>query len=118
MKSDFRVYFDDILEAIKNIEEYTRGFTFEDFAKDKKTVDAVIRNFEILGEATKHIPERVRKRYPKVPWKDMAGMRDRLIHEYFGVRLDVVWKTIKERLAEVKSLIEEILRKINEKISQ
>jgi uncharacterized protein with HEPN domain len=79
---------------------------------------AVIRNFEILGEAAKHFPERVRKRYPKVPWRNMAGMRDRLIHEYSGVRLDVLWKTIKERLPEVKSLIEEILSEIDEKMSQ
>jgi len=92
MGRDFRVYLDDILESIRNIEEYTRGFTFEEFVKDRKTVDAVIRNFEILGEAAKRIPEKVRREHPEIPWKDMVGMRDRLIHEYFGVRLDVVWK--------------------------
>ncbi len=79
MKRDFRVYLDDILEAIRNIQEYTKGLAFEEFVKDRKTVDAVIRNFEILGEASKHVPERVRKKYPKVPWKEMAGMRDGLI---------------------------------------
>ena len=77
--------------------------SYEAFAKDRKTVDATVRNFEIIGEATKHIPERIRKEYPKVPWKDMAGMRDKLIHGYFGVKLDVVWKTIKERLPAVKT---------------
>lgn len=118
MKRDFRVYLDDILEAIRNIQEYTRGLTFEEFVKDRKTVDAVIRNFEILGEATKRLPERIRKKHPKVPWKDMAGMRDRLIHEYFGVKLDVVWKTIKERLPEVKPLIEEVLIKMEEEKRQ
>jgi len=118
MKRDFRVYLDDILEAIRNIQEYTRGLTFEEFVKDRKTVDAVIRNFEIVGEATKHIPERIRKKYPKAPWKDMAGMRDRLIHEYFAVKLEVVWKTIKERLPEVRPTIEEVLRKMEEETRQ
>ena len=106
---------DDILDAINSIEEYTSGLTFEAFAKDKKTVDAVIRNFEIIGEATKHIPEKIRKEHPKVPWNYMAGMRDRLIHGYFGVKLDVIWKTIKERLPEVKLLIKEALTKMEEK---
>ena len=72
------VYLDDIIDAIKRIEEYTEGLTYTQFAKDRKTVDAVIRNFEIIGEATKHIPERVRNKYPQVPWQDMAGMRDKL----------------------------------------
>ncbi len=112
MKRDFNVYLDDILEAIKNIEEYTKGLTFKGFGEDRKAVDAVIRNFEILGEATKHIPEKIRKKCPKIPWRDMAGMRDRIIHEYFGVNLKVVWKTIKERLPEVRHLIEIVLREI------
>ena len=105
---DFQVYIEDIINAIDSIEEYTLELSYECFVKDKKTVDAVIRNFEIIGEATKYIPERVRKKYPSVPWKDMAGMRDRLIHGYFGVNLDVVWKTIKERLPKVKPLVEEV----------
>ena len=92
---DFQVYLEDIIEAINSIEEYTKELTYNVFVKDRKTVDAVVRTFEVIGEATKHIPERIRKEYPKVPWKDMAGMRDKLIHGYFGVKLDVVWKTIK-----------------------
>jgi uncharacterized protein with HEPN domain len=92
--------------------------TYERFVKDKKTVDAVVRNLEIIGEAAKHIPERVRKKYPSVPWRDMAGMRDRLIHWYFGVNLDVVWKTVKERLPIVKPLVEEALVKMNEEAKQ
>ena len=111
---DFQVYIEDIIEAINAIEEYTKGLTYDAFAKDRRTVDAVIRNFEIIGEATKHIPGRVRQEYPKVPWKDMAGMRDKLIHGYFGVQLDVVWKTVKERLPAVRPLVEEALAKMKE----
>ncbi len=112
MKRDYRVYIDDILEAIKRIKKYTDELTFDKFTQDIKTIDAVIRNFEIIGEATKHITDEVRKEYPDVPWKIMAGMRDKLIHEYFGVKLGVLWETIKKRLPEVKPLIEEVLEKM------
>lgn len=114
MKRDYRLYIDDILEAIGSIEGYVIELTFEEFIRDKRTVDAVIRNFEIIGEGAKHIPEKVRRRYTEVPWKAMAGMRDKLIHEYFGVMLDVVWETIKERLPEVKPLIENVLKEMED----
>ena len=108
-KRDYRLYIDDIIEAIKKIEEYSKGLSFDDFSEDSKAIDAVVRNFEIIGEAVKHIPQRVRRKYPKVPWKLMAGMRDKLIHEYFGANKEVLWKTIKEDLPKVKPLIKEVL---------
>ncbi len=111
---DFQVYVEDIIAAINSIEAYTKGLTYEDFVSDKKTVDAVIRNLEVIGEATKQVPLGVRQKYPKVPWRDMAGMRDKLIHGYFGVQLNVVWKTIKERLPEVQPLVVEALAKMKE----
>ncbi|WXG47225.1 MAG: DUF86 domain-containing protein [Candidatus Atabeyarchaeum deiterrae] len=109
---DYGFYLEDILGAIEKIERYIEGVTFEHFSQDGKTVDAVLRNLEIIGEATKMIPEKMRSRFPSIPWKDMAGMRDRLIHKYFAVALDVVWKTLITRLPNVKLLIEEALDEI------
>lgn len=109
---DFRVYLEDMIDAINRIEEYTKGMSYEAFVKDRKTVDAVVRNFEIVGEAAKNVPEKIRKEFPNVPWKEMSGMRDKLIHAYFGVKLDVLWKTVNERLPAVRPLVEEALTKV------
>ena len=107
---DYRLYLHDIKEAVEKIETFTKGFTFKEFAKDAKTVDAVIRNLEIIGEAAKHIPKKVKERHADIDWKAMAGMRNIFTHEYFGVRMGIIWKTIGERLPELKHKIEEILR--------
>jgi uncharacterized protein with HEPN domain len=84
-EGDFRVYLVDILEAIQRIGKYLENLTFEEFSKDEKTIDAVIRNFAVIGEATKHVPVALKKQHPEIAWKRMAGMRDKVIHEYFGV---------------------------------
>jgi uncharacterized protein with HEPN domain len=102
-------YLNDILAAIADIEEFIRGMNYEIFAADKKTVNAVIRSLEILGEATKRIPTSFRKKYPDIPWSKMAGMRDVLIHDYMGVDVKTVWKVVRERIPELKPLLEELV---------
>lgn len=101
-------FLNHIAEALKRTVSYTEKMTCEDFLGDTKTQDAVIRNIEIIGEATKNLSDTVRDRYPEIPWKGLAGMRDRLIHQYFGVNLDIVWNAVKEELPEILSQIREM----------
>ncbi len=82
--------------------------TYEHFLTDTKTQDAVIRNIEIMGEAIKKVPERLKSRYPEIPWKSIAGMRDKLIHHYFGVNFSIVWNVAREELPEIKQKLEKI----------
>jgi uncharacterized protein with HEPN domain len=89
-EGDFRVYVQDILEAINRITQYLSNLTFDEFSKNRMVVDAVIRNFQVIGEAAKHIPDHIKNEHPEIAWKRMTGMRDKIIHEYFGIDLDIL----------------------------
>lgn len=113
---DPRLYLKDILEAMEAIERFVGEMDFETFEDDDMRVSAVIRKFEIIGEASKSVPESIKQKYTSIPWSDMAGMRDRLIHFYFGIKYDLVWNTIKQDIPEVKPLIREILEGLESEI--
>ncbi len=98
MKRDYLDSIDDMLAAIEKAESFCSGISFKAFAKDEKTVYAVIRALEIIGEAAKRVPTGLRTKYPDIPWRDITGMRNKLIHEYFGVDLQTVWTTVREDL--------------------
>ena len=106
---DPKLYLKDILEAMSAIERFVESVDFENFKNNDEKSSAVIRKFEILGEATKNIPENIRQKYPDVPWKEMAMFRDKLIHFYFGIKYEIVWDTIKDVIPQVKPLIQKIL---------
>lgn len=110
-KREYKDYLMDIIQAIEMVEKFTKGLDFQDFKSDEKTIFAVLRALEVIGEAVKKIPKSVKSEYEQISWRKMAGMRDKLIHEYFGVNIKVVWKTIKEDLPKVKPLIKEVLKK-------
>ncbi len=110
MKRPASLYLTDILEAIGRIAEYLNEQTFEQFSKNTLRLDAVVRNFEIIGEATKNISAEVKEANPQIPWKEMAGMRDKLAHEYFGVDVEILWRTAKIRSPALKPQIEELLQ--------
>lgn len=109
MKRDNTLFLKDIVKACEYIQQFVEGLTFEEFLKDEKTSSAVIRKFEIIGEAVKNIPELIRSRYPDIMWKDIAGMRDRLIHGYFGIDYLIVWNSIEFDIPKILSSVSKIL---------
>ena len=106
---DCRDYLEDIRNAARKALQFVEGVAYEDFLADEKTVYAVVRALEIIGEATKRIPPDIRDRYPRIPWRSMAGIRDKLIHDYVGVNLEVVWRTLTEDLPPLLSTIERVI---------
>ena len=112
MPREYKAYLKDILEAIRKIENYTKAIAFDDFVMDELIQDGVVRNLEVIGEAVKNIPEDIKDKKPEVEWKKIAGLRDILIHDYFGIDEDIVWDAVKNKLPELKEKIIEILSEI------
>ncbi|MGD9091658.1 MAG: DUF86 domain-containing protein [Anaerolineales bacterium] len=109
MKKDVLVYLEDILDAMEKAETFIEGLTYKQFEADLRTNFAVVRAIEIIGEATKRLPTALRDQYPDIPWKDMAGMRDVIIHGYDNVNLQIVWGVVKQDIPEIKPQIRQIL---------
>jgi uncharacterized protein with HEPN domain len=112
MPRDYKTYLEDIRDSIGKILRYTEFFTLEGLADDEKTLDAVIRNLEIIGEAVKNVPNEIRDQYPNIEWKRIAGLRDVLIQKYSSIDLDIVWDIVQNKLPSLQDDIEKILEKI------
>ena len=110
MERDYRDYLTDACDAMNDISSFIRGMDFRAFSRDRKTINAVVRSLEVIGEAVKKIPDDLKHRHPEIPWKHMAAMRDKLIHEYFGVDTEIVWKVAAEELVPLKPLFEKLLK--------
>ena len=106
---NYRLYLKDIFEAMRAAQIFVEGIDFEAFAGDDKTASAVVRKLEIIGEATKNVPETIRQKYPQVPWRQMARMRDRIIHAYFDVNYTIVWEVVTELIPPLQPIIAQIL---------
>ena len=110
MPRDFRVYLEDILGAISKIRRYTDGLSKQGFAADEKTLDAVIRNLEVIGEAVKQLPADLRARQPGLDWQKIAGLRDILIHQYFGIDVDILWDIFENKLPALEAAVSALQR--------
>ena len=114
MSRSNKAYLLDILDCIAKIQIYTEGLNFDSFQKDDKTIDAVVRNIEVIGEAAKHLPEEIKQLDAEIPWKAIVGMRDKLVHDYFGVDVRFVWNTVEQDLPMLKNKIKLLLDQVVE----
>jgi uncharacterized protein with HEPN domain len=108
---DYKLYLDDVLEAAKRIERYSKGMTLEKLKGNTLVFDGIVRNLEIIGEAVKNIPAELKDKNPEIEWKKIAGLRDILAHEYFGIDIEVVWDIVKKKLPILKNQVNRILHK-------
>ena len=111
-KRQLEDYLQDILDAVAAIEQFTAGVEFEAFSKNLEKVFVVSRALEIIGEAVKRIPNSVRSQYPSIPWRDIAGMRDKLIHDYFNTDKEMIWKAVQEDILQLKAMISKVLENL------
>ncbi|HTW91075.1 MAG TPA: DUF86 domain-containing protein [bacterium] len=109
MRRDSRVYLDDTLEAAGAAREFVAGMSKDDLGKDRRTRDAVVRNLEIIGEAVKKLPPETKSDHPEVEWKKIAGLRDILVHDYFGIDMDIVWDVVQNKLPVLTEQVQRIL---------
>jgi uncharacterized protein with HEPN domain len=115
MKREYKLFLKDIAESCRFIQAFVNGIDFEQFLNDEKTLSAVIRKLEVIGEAAKNIPDSLKKKYPHIQWKKMTGMRDRLIHGYFGISMKLVWGTVR---TDIPQLIKEISQILDDKSAE
>jgi uncharacterized protein with HEPN domain len=108
MPRDYKVYFEDILESIDKINRYISGMDLETFSEDEKTVDAGVRNLEIIGEATRKLPDEIKIRYPDIEWVRIIGLRNIIVHDYSSINLRIIWSIVKDKLP----ILDEQIRKI------
>ncbi len=113
MKRNALLYINDILEYMERAENHIHDISFEEFLKEEKTCDAVIRCIGVIGEAAKNIPDTIRSKYSFIPWRDMAGMRDKIIHTYFKVDFENVWLVMREEIPRLKPLIKQVIEDLN-----
>lgn len=114
MTKTIDVYLYDISDAIKHIEDYIIGIDKQVFFNEEKLQDAVIRRLQIIGEAARHIPESVQEKYPEIPWRQISGLRNIVIHEYSGIDIELIWQVSKNDLSSLKEAVKKILKDINE----